>query len=75
MMKSPLAVLGVIRVDYLNEALCARCHSLLDRHQPDDDRPDRLLGTCTECGLWHLIDQRSGEMFVLPEPWTTRRAK
>lgn len=39
--------------------LCMSCASELDIHQPDLKRPGRLLGTCEECGSWHLLTCRT----------------
>lgn len=35
---------------------CLKCHASLDIHQPEEDRPSQLLGTCGECGAWHMIE-------------------
>jgi hypothetical protein len=49
---------GRVPFESASEILCALCHSPLERHQPDQDRPERMLGTCIECGAWFLIDTR-----------------
>src|SRR4051794_23218097 len=36
-------------------ALCRKCQTKLDIHQPRENDPDELLGTCGHCGCWHLI--------------------
>ncbi len=66
-MKSPVASLEVIRFECLNDILCARCQNALERHQPDGERPDQLLGTCADCGMWYLIDVEASVMFPLPD--------
>ncbi len=64
----PLATpLELIRFECLDEILCGRCQTVLERHQPDGERPDRLLGTCYECGTWYLIDTEAGLMYSLPD--------
>ena len=65
-MKSTVSSLELIRFECLNEILCLRCHTPLDRHQPDYERPDQLLGTCFGCGSWYLIDGEVEVMFALP---------
>lgn len=34
---------------------CRGCCAPLDLSQPDPQRPEALLGICSECGLWHQI--------------------
>jgi hypothetical protein len=51
---------------------CASCQGFVDVHQPDVDRPDRLLGACPECGAWYLIDHEAGVMLPLPDLRATR---
>ncbi len=65
-MKSTITSLELIRFECLNEILCVRCQTPLDRHQPDGERPDQLLGTCSECGSWYLIDSEADVMFPFP---------
>lgn len=66
-MKSRLASFDYVRFENADEVLCIRCQGVLDRHQPDDEQPDRLLGTCPSCSSWFLIDVRSNRMCLLPE--------
>lgn len=53
------------------EVECDGCGIPLDIHQPDPNRPDRLLGTCEACGNWVLIvadDESNSALLVrLPE--------
>lgn len=42
--------------DGLSPVYCLACRHPLDIHQPDPARPDRMLGTCDDCGRWHVID-------------------
>jgi hypothetical protein len=50
---------------------CANCRKSLDLSQPDGDFPERLLGVCTSCRRWALIelaaDETDGVMILLPE--------
>jgi hypothetical protein len=36
-------------------ALCQKCQTKLEIHQPRENDPNELLGTCGQCGCWHLI--------------------
>jgi hypothetical protein len=78
-MTIPLSTFERIHFECSDEVLCARCQTPLDRHQPDVDLPDRLLGTCCGCRAWYLIDDRLRIMFSLPDvralrspPWPER---
>lgn len=33
------------------------CGHPLELHQPDSGNPDRLLGTCPNCGTWYILDE------------------
>ena len=66
-MRSRLAPIDWIRYECVDEMLCARCQEVLDRHQPDEEQPDRLLGTCPHCSSWFLIDAASCVMYLLPD--------
>ena len=66
-MNSPVTSLESIRFECLSDILCVNCQAPLDRHQPDTNRPDQLLGTCLECGVWYLIDAEASAMFPLPD--------
>src|SRR3954452_5883307 len=35
---------------------CRDCRMAMNVHQPDEDRPEHLLGTCASCGAWYLIE-------------------
>lgn len=56
-----------IRFEVASEVLCAHCQTPLEHHQPDVEQPDRLLGTCSGCGAWYLIDLQAVVMIELPE--------
>jgi hypothetical protein len=49
---------------------CRNCRTPLNVHQPDEDRPEHLLGTCPHCGAWYLIElgkeKTEAFMFDLP---------
>jgi hypothetical protein len=36
--------------------LCPGCDLPLELHQPDHHDPQRLLGICSHCRAWHVID-------------------
>ena len=44
---------------------CLRCGDPLDLHQPDGEFPDGLLGTCPDCGSWHLVVSPLGDGPIL----------
>ena len=54
---------------------CPRCHACLSIHQPDQELPDRLLGTCDECRTWFLINAASGVIVQLPSEEELKRAQ
>ncbi len=49
-----------------SEIECPICEDFLVISQPDEQSPDHLLGTCTECGSWFLIDEAEELMLRLP---------
>jgi hypothetical protein len=49
------------------EIACPSCRTTLELHQPDLRRPERLLGTCPECGAWCLIDCQASVLARLPD--------
>src|SRR5262245_22727434 len=46
---------------------CPRCHAYLLIHQPDQQLPDRLLGTCYACRTWFLMNATAGVIVRLPD--------
>ncbi len=46
---------------------CASCHGSLVLHQPDEELPERMLGTCEECQTWFLIYADTQLMLKLPD--------
>jgi uncharacterized protein YbaR (Trm112 family) len=57
-----------------SEVACPACHDHLAIHQPDQQRPGRLLGTCPSCSAWYLIDDAADLMFRLPDEDALRGA-
>jgi hypothetical protein len=56
---------------------CGDCQATLNVHQPDENRPDHLLGTCDACGRWFLIEigtKREAFLFDLPNVTLIREA-
>jgi hypothetical protein len=54
-----------------NSLCCPDCQSLLNLHQPDEERPSQLLGTCDGCSRWFLLVETDLEwdgtlLFELP---------
>lgn len=60
-----------------NAGCCDSCRGPLVLHQPDEKAPNRLLGVCSGCGAWMLIEMLSdnGHCLVvqLPDPQTLSR--
>jgi hypothetical protein len=57
---------------------CLNCDSPLELHQPDPERPERLLASCGQCDGWHVIaltaDGTEAVMVLLPDCDTLRHA-
>jgi hypothetical protein len=52
-----------------DELACPSCQSFLEIHQPDPALPERLLGTCTHCQAWTLVDVGDdGQIRLTPLP-------
>jgi hypothetical protein len=45
-----------ISAEGLEPPRCRNCQIELNLHQPDEDRPEHMLGTCAGCGDWYLIE-------------------
>lgn len=73
-MKAPVAAFERIWIGHAAEVPCACCEGTLDVHQPEPERPERLLGTCPDCGAWYLIDDDAHMMLALPDPRVLRDA-
>jgi hypothetical protein len=54
----------------LETARCRDCRTMLNVHQPDENRPEQLLATCGGCGSWYLIvvGERDREAFLFDLP-------
>ena len=66
----PLALKLIRLAGELNDRTgvrCPACRDYLFLHQPDEECPDRLLGTCDECRAWFLIDAAGKVMVRLPD--------
>ena len=72
-MRTPVARFERTWIGEAAKALCSCCGERLDLHQPDAERPDRLLGTCAECGAWFLIDDETHTMLAIPDVRAVRR--
>jgi hypothetical protein len=55
------------KLDDSKRVRCPACRDHLFLHQPDEECPDRLLGTCDECRAWFLIDAAGKVMVRLPD--------
>jgi hypothetical protein len=38
-----------------NSLCCPECQAPLDLHQPDEEQPAQLLGTCDCCSKWYFL--------------------
>ena len=58
---------------------CRACRATLNVHQPDEIRPEHLLGTCALCGRWYLIEfgeeGTEAYLFDLPNLEEVRKAE
>jgi len=34
---------------------CPHCGTTLELHQPDIERPARLIAVCLDCGRWYIV--------------------
>jgi hypothetical protein len=50
-----------------SEIDCPDCQGPMMIHQPDEDLPDRLIGTCESCTVWFLIAASAKLMARLPD--------
>jgi hypothetical protein len=57
------------------DVCCSVCSKQLILHQPDFDRPDRLLGVCPKCRAWFVVDRQGGTLLCLPEPGVRGRKR
>ena len=50
---------------------CLNCDQPLGLSQPENEEPERLIGTCSGCGRWYLLDwhpgSNEGVMLLLPD--------
>lgn len=61
-------ILGEVKIAHtgnfeVDELACPECDSDLVLHQPDGNRPERLLATCDECKAWFLIASDDRHLF------------
>ena len=54
---------------------CQTCGSDLEWHQPDIDDPSRLLGICSECRGWLIMDLPRGSRPIVLRLIPRRRGK
>jgi hypothetical protein len=52
--------------DLASTVPCAKCQASLNFHQPDVQRPHRLLGVCGDCETWYLVDLAAHVIVALP---------
>jgi hypothetical protein len=56
--------------DSLSDLKCRACKGFVETHQPNPNQPERILGTCSHCGVWYLIEatDNAGGIMVLELP-------
>jgi hypothetical protein len=59
--------LELFPLDNLFEVECPKCSAPLVLHQPDIDLPEHMLGVCSECQAWYLLNASAGVMALLPD--------
>jgi hypothetical protein len=62
---------------WANSLCCPKCQVRLDLHQPNEDEPSQLLGTCDCCCGWFFLvesdlDREGTLLFELPRADTIR---
>ena len=62
---------------WTNSLCCTACHVPLNLHQPDEEKPSQLLGTCDCCSRWFVLveselDWEGMLLFELPSAETIR---
>ena len=62
---------------WANSLYCPNCHVALNLHQPDEEQPSQLLGTCDCCSRWYFLveselDWEGTLLFELPSADTIR---
>jgi hypothetical protein len=50
-----LVARAITRSSAANSLCCPDCHDPLDLHQPDEEQPAQLLGTCDCCSKWFFV--------------------
>jgi hypothetical protein len=64
---------------WANSLCCPECQITLNLHQPDEEQPSQLLGTCDGCSKWFFVLENDLELdemllFELPTAETIRAA-
>ena len=64
---------------WTNSLCCTACRAPLNLHQPDEEKPSQLLGTCDVCSRWFFLveselDWEGTLLFELPSAETIRAA-
>jgi hypothetical protein len=72
-----LVAQAVSASSWTNSLCCTSCRVPLNLHQPDEERPSQLLGTCDACSRWFFVvesemDWEGMLLFELPTAETIR---
>ncbi len=62
---------------WTNSLDCPNCQVPLNLHQPDEEQPSQLLGTCESCARWFFLVESERDwdgtlLFELPSAETIR---
>jgi hypothetical protein len=73
-----LVARAVSAQSWTNSLCCSACQVPLNLHQPDEEQPSQLLGTCEGCSRWFFLVESELEwegmlLFELPSADTIRR--
>lgn len=62
-LKSPRQQVFTLKYSFVQDELsalkCRDCKGVIDIHQPNPAQPERILGTCSKCGSWYLIEPQT----------------
>jgi hypothetical protein len=74
-----LVARSVSSIAWANSLCCPECEVTLNLHQPDEDQPSQLLGTCDCCSRWFFLVENELDcddmlLFELPNAEEIRAA-
>jgi hypothetical protein len=57
-----LVARAVSASSWTNCLTCPTCKVRLNLHQPDEEQPAQLLGTCESCSRWFFLVEREADL-------------